>query len=360
MTIVIEDIPYNLEDFLFKNLILTENNAPNCLASEFLTTWISGCKEFKIQTSGSTGEPKSIILKRKWMEASALQTINILGLWNENVLCCLPCTKIGGLMMIVRSLAGGFNLTIHEPKADPLSRIDLDHTFTFISLVPAQLVSIFESKDSIEKLNKFKTVLLGGAPLSNETLDQLNLIIPDVYLTYGMTETCSHIALQKLNNGSWSRFKVNDYVDIKTDDMGLLSINGFQTGNEWVHTKDIVKIHDSKSFEFIGRADFMINSGGYKIFPEVLEQKIKTLFKLKGWEANLAITDIAHEKWGSSVVLVMDKHKTPSEHQIIDYLIVKLLKHELPKQVLILDVIPYFDNGKLNRLRLRELVSAIS
>ena len=294
MTIVIEDIAYNLEDFLFKNIVLTENIPSNSFVSKFLTSWISGSKAFQIETSGSTGEPKSITLKRKWMETSALQTIDILSLWNENILCCLPCNKIGGLMMVVRALAGGFDISINEPKADPLHKINPEHEFTFISLVPAQLVCIMESQESLKKLNRFRTVLVGGANVSNEIIDQIQTLVPDVHLTYGMTETCSHIALKKLNNEPWPSFKVNAYVDIKTDDKGQLSIKGFQTGEEWIHTKDIVKIHDSNSFDFMGRSDFMINSGGNKIFPEALEQKIKMLFLYKNWKTNLAISQGAN------------------------------------------------------------------
>lgn len=360
MTIVLNNIVYDLKDFLFKNIVLTEDFGSTRVASEFLTKWISGGKEFEMQTSGSTGKPKKIILKRKWLETSALQTIELLNLWDEKVMCCLPLTKIGGLMMVIRSLAGGFPIHIYEPKANPMNDIEPNHTFTFISLVASQLITIFDSEESIKKLNRFKNILLGGSDINSELIQKIKSLKPNVYHTYGMTETCSHIALKKLNNGSWPHFKPNAYVDLKTNENGMLSIKGFQTGSEWVHTNDVVKLYENGNFDFIGRADFMINTGGYKVFPEQLEQKIASAFLSDKWDTHFAITSKPDEKWGEAMVLILDSSITMSLNEILEILKPSLEKYEMPKKSLKIESIPLNDSGKTDRLKLRQLVLSVS
>lgn len=358
MTIVIQGINYNLDNFLFKNIILRENSLSYQPISDFLTKWISGGKDFEIRSSGSTGEPKLIVLKRKWLETSALQTIQLLNLWEENVLCCIPTHKIGGLMMLVRALAGGFDIQIDEPKSDPMKEIDTFHSFTFVSLVSSQLVSILKSDSSIAKLNRFKNILLGGSEISSELMNKLENLTPNIYHTYGMTETCSHIALKKLNNGPWLHFKPNPYVELKTNENQLLSIKGFQSGSEWINTNDVVNLYVDGSFDFIGRADFVINTGGYKIFPEQLELKIKAIFNNLNWQSEAIITSHPHELWGEEVVLIITTNLPHQPKEILAMLKPSLEKFELPKRVLQMESIPYNEGGKIDRRQLKQMTSS--
>src|ERR1700740_361658 len=87
---------------------------------QFCWSWLSGQREFRINTSGSTGTPKEIIVKREGMEASAQMTINKLQLKSgETSLVCLDTKYIAGQMMLIRSLIHGMNIVAVEPKANP-------------------------------------------------------------------------------------------------------------------------------------------------------------------------------------------------------------------------------------------------
>lgn len=356
MTIVIHNKEYKLNDFLFKKVLLDENLRSFQPSVDFLNKWISGGKEFEVYSSGTTGRAKKIILKRKWLETSALQTIQLLNLWEENILCCIPTHKIGGLMMLVRALAGGFNIQIVEPKLDPMEKIDALHSFTFVSLVPSQIVSILKSVESTKKLNRFKNILLGGSEITSELSNEIGSLTPNIYHTYGMTETCSHIALKKLNNGAWNHFKPNPYVELKTDSNGLLSIKGFQTGSEWINTNDVVELYEDGSFDFVGRLDFMINTGGYKIFPEKLEHKIKTIFNSNNWYTEVIITSRPHEVWGEEVILIVNTSLNKEPEEILSSLKPKLEKYELPRKVVQINSIPYNPSGKIDRLLLKQMM----
>lgn len=356
MTIVIQNIEYNLHQFLFKEVKLTNKSASLGFATDFLTLWISGGKQFEMTTSGSTGVPKKIILKRKWLETSALQTINLLSLWNEKVFCCIPVNKIGGLMMIVRALAGGFDIEIVEPSSNPMLQLSDKHDYTFISLVPYQLSKILEDKESILKLNRFKNILLGGASLNENLLNVIESLEPAIYHTYGMTETCSHIALKKLNHGRMPHFKPNPDVDFKTDSQGILSVRGFQTGSEWVNTKDIIYMYPDGTFDFLGRSDFMINSGGFKVFPETLEFNISKILKQHGIESELLISSKEHVELGEQVVLVIHNSVSQSSETLLNLLRPKLEKHELPKLVHKLSSFPVNDGGKIDRMAIKTIL----
>lgn len=356
MTIVIHNNKYELNDFLFKKVLFEENLRSFQLSADFFSKWISGGKEFEIYSSGTTGEAKNIVLKRKWLETSALQTIQLLNLWEESFLCCIPTFKIGGLMMLVRALAGGFDIQINEPKSDPMEEIDTFHSFTFVSLVPSQLVSILKSDESTKKLNRFKNILLGGSEISSELLNKIERLTPNIFHTYGMTETCSHIALKKLNNDAWLHFKPNPYVELKTNENQLLSIKGFQTGSAWINTNDVVNIYEDGSFDFIGRSDFMINTGGYKIFPEQLELKIRAIFNNLNWHSEAIITSHPHELWGEEVVLIITTNLPHQPKEILAMLKPSLEKFELPKRVLQMESIPYNSGGKIDRLRIKQMM----
>jgi len=95
---------------------------------------------------------------------------------------------------------------------------------------------------------------------------------------------------------------------------------------------------------WLGRRDFVINSGGVKLHPEQIENKIRTLEK---WSVfNLFITKTADDKFGERPLLVLEeKQRKPN----LDELMQVLTKLEMPKEVLFLPQFIYTENGKLNR-----------
>lgn len=360
MTIELGEERYEMSHFVFKEVTSGDFDATLECASRFLTQWISGSKVFEVETSGTTGPSKTIQLKRKWMEISALQTISILELYNENCFCCIPINKIGGLMMIVRALAGGFNIKIVEPTSDPMVVLSPTHTFTLVSLVPYQLIKILQNPESREKLNRFKIILLGGSDIRASLLNEIQNLKPSVYHTFGMTETCSHIALKKLNNGAWQHFKPNPDISIVTNESGLMSVKGFQTGSEWVHTSDIIKLNEDGTFDFIGRSDFAINSGGYKIHPEQVEQKLNVwLNQHYDIHANYLVTSLKDELLGEKCILVGNKH-LPELWDTLIYMWREILEpYQIPKQFFKIEQLPINAGGKVDRKKLQEMVAAI-
>lgn len=257
-------------------------------------------------------------------------------------------------MLLVRALAGGFDIDIHEPSLNPLISISRDHRYTLISLIPAQMYTILKDEESLLKLNKFKNILLGGAHISDELATMLGKVKPKVYHTYGMTETCSLIALRLMNHDPWPGFRMNDYISSELSEECCLSVKGEQTGNQWVHTRDVIEFLSDGSFLIKGRLDTSINTGGHKIFPEILEPRILEILKQNSIEVNLAITSIPDPIWGEQLVLVTEPLN--GIENPLEILNNKLKPFELPRAFLIIEKLPLNQSLKTDRAELKNLV----
>ena len=158
---------------------------------DFLMDWIDARPYINQRTSGSTGSPKEVRLKKSSMVQSAQRTGNTLDLGpGSRVLCPLSLTTIAGKMMLVRAMVLGWKLYVQEPDANPLAQSQAH--FDFAAMVPLQLTK------SLERLHQLRVLIVGGAPIPAGTLAAIPVDKTAIWQTYGMTETCSHIALRRI------------------------------------------------------------------------------------------------------------------------------------------------------------------
>lgn len=312
---------------------------------DFCEKWSSGQQEFILKTSGSTGEPKPIILTRFQMEASAKLTGKTFNLkLHDNALVCLNVDYIAGIMMLVRGMVLGLKLTIIEPTSNPLENLE-NQNFDFAAFVPLQLQKILKNENHIKVLNKMKAIIVGGAAV-NEVLEKdiQQLTVP-IYSTYGMTETVSHIAIRRLNGANRSdRFQVLDGVKIGIDHRNCLNILSDASNNEMVQTNDIVEIIDENQFKLIGRFDNIINSGGVKIQLE----KVEKIFEEFITENRFFAYGIDDEILGQKLILVVEGEHFEKEKALIPTL-KSLLKYEIPKQIFTVKNLSETPTGKIDK-----------
>ncbi len=133
-----------------------------------------------------------------------------------------------------------------------------------------------QAKNALSKLDQIRTLLIGGAPISNSLRMALSECGSSVFETYGMTETLTHIAVSKVTLPQ-NPFEVLPEVSIDADEEGCLIISAPHLSEESIHTQDIVQILDSSHFTLIGRVNNVVNSGGKKLFPEQLEKELGDL-----------------------------------------------------------------------------------
>ncbi|RJE72657.1 MULTISPECIES: AMP-binding protein [Reichenbachiella] len=311
----------------------------------FIEGWLSDQKTFHFQSSGSTGKPKKIEIKRRQIETSVFASARALSLSpKDRVLLCLSPAYIASTMMMARALILDMDIYIEKPSANPLHL--LDHPIDFASFVPFQIYKMIEDR-SFGQLEGIKNILIGGAPLSGEAFDILSSLNTNIYLTYGMTETVSHIALMKVQGKSEDAYyDVIDGVKIGQDEAQCLNISGIITDNQRIQTTDVVQILSPKKFLWLGRADFVINSGGIKIHPEQLEKTIASLLP----QTHYFISSVADTQLGSKCVLITETAITDALFGQIQALITdQFSKHHSPKEQHTITPFITTESGKLNR-----------
>ena len=243
--------------------------------TSFIKSWGNDEKVIAIYTSGSTGKPKNIELAKEKMQISARKTLEYFKIEKgSSALLCLSLETIAGKMMLVRSLIGGLKLHVVTVSTNPI--LALKNPIDFVALVPMQLEAAVDT--AFEKLKSIKTILVGGAPVSEELIQKLKDKKITVFQSYGMTETISHVAIRKIGFETEEYYEALPGITFSSDEQRLI-IDYPEVLSEKLRTNDCVNLIDSKHFQYLNRYDFIINTGGIKVNPEEIELKLKPLLK---------------------------------------------------------------------------------
>ncbi|HPS12223.1 MAG TPA: AMP-binding protein [Prolixibacteraceae bacterium] len=313
----------------------------------FILDWFSD-EDFILQkTSGSTGSPKEMALKKKAMTASAIATLNYFQLKPRDIAwLCLPIDYIAGKMMVVRSIIGRLNLLVSEPAGIPQIP---DKTVSFAAMVPLQVKKLVDEKADFTHI---KTLIIGGAEIDYSLLQAIKKIPTAVFATYGMTETCSHIALQQINGANPDHhFKTLSGITVGINLSGCLTIFAPELSDIPIQTTDLAEIISSTEFRWLGRADNVINSGGIKISPEEVEAAIRPLIR-----SEFLISSKEDKTFGAKVVLVIEGSSKDTETLLRE--IQKITdRYKAPKEVIFLEKIPFNASMKIDRKKVKQLIN---
>ncbi|MDA3822322.1 MAG: AMP-binding protein [Bacteroidales bacterium] len=332
------------------------------LESEKLADWESDIYQFILaffddevtlvqRTSGTTGDPKSVVLKREAMVHSAKMTLDYFKLKKgDNALLCLPVQYIAGKMMVIRALLGGLNLITVEPTSNPLKHNNEE--IHFAAMVPLQVFQTMEDTDRFKKVHK---LIIGGGEIMQDLLEDIRKLEDvEVYETFAMSETCSHFAVRRLNGKKpESKFSTLKGVEIAVDKRGclLVDIKGITNGS--VQSNDLIEITGKSKFKWLGRIDNVINCGGKKIIPEILEAKIRSIINHE-----LLIIGIPDSKLGQRLVLAVEANPKSSPVSTWKKSLTQLLtKHEVPKEIHCIPKFPRNKSMKVERMAVKGLIT---
>ncbi len=311
---------------------------------DFLTQWFDETEEIHLYTSGSTGVPKQIALSKAMMWQSAAMTNAFFQMEPcSNALLVLSAKYIAGKMMLVRAMQGGYNLYIQPPSS--VIQVDDSHVIDLIAVVPMQLEKTIEAL-GLSSLHSFRNILVGGAPVSSSLEKQLTDDSLSIFASYGMTETASHIALRRV--GHSLHYQALAGVSFAQDERGCLIVNVPHLLSHPIVTNDVVTLGNG-TFQWHGRADFVINSGGVKLHPEQIERKIEAVMSTRFY-----ITSQPHPLLGESVVLVIESEplSKQQEQELNQRLIDLLHTFERPKRIVCRACFNETQSGKLIRTKI--------
>lgn len=331
---------------MFKNIVY--KNASDDIKSDvetFLKEWYNKETYITVQTSGSTGIPTTIYLEKNKMIVSAEKTLSFLNIKpGSTALLCLSTHTIAGKMMIVRSIVGDLRLIVGPLSSLPLK--DFDEQIDFVAMVPLQVQTELENEP--EKLRTIRSCIIGGGPISQKLEASLDAKKISVYHTFGMTETISHVAMRKAGFNGEKIFRAIPGIRFSAPDDKLI-IHYPEIGIDALQTNDIVRLISETSLEWIGRSDFMINTGGVKINPEEVETQLSAFLQVPFF-----ISGIPDEKLGQKIILVIESENTsiPSKEELKEHLSI----YAIPKQVYFLNSFIRTLSGKINRIETLKLI----
>jgi len=320
---------------------ITNNQEIKSNVLDFIHDWYSEKTYILSKTSGSTGKPKTIKLLKKHLKASAQMTGDFFNFSKgQNILLSLSIDTIGGKMILIRALEFKMQLIVSDVVKNPIQ--NLKEQIAFISVVPYQLRSILE--ESPEKLKYINTVLIGGAPVPQSLIDAIQQFPINFYESYGMTETMSHVAIRNLKHPTPIFSALGNICFSTTNDS--LIIHAPQLGIDNLETNDQVSLLNSTQFIWLGRKDFVINSGGKKFYPEMLEKKLENQLKDRFF-----ITKEMDEKLGEKIILFIENNYSDERNNEIKEQLKSILeKHEFPKNIYYIYPFEETISGKINRI----------
>ena len=317
--------------------LIKEGEPYQQVLGEFLLDWIDKETYISVKTSGSTGTPKKIRLEKQHMVNSALATGAFFDLYPGNAaLLCLPGDYIAGKMMLVRAMVLGLELDWKAPSLTPLRSIET--CYHFCAMVPIQL------ENSLDQIDHIKTLIVGGGPMSENLTAKVQDKKTDIFETYGMTETITHVAVRKVNRGAVDYFETLPDVKVYSDERGCLVVQAPEISTDVIITNDIVEILSDQRFKWLGRYDNVINSGGVKLIPEQIETKLAALIKDRFF-----ISGIPDDQLGQKAILLIEGKEENTEFLGEIKNLETLKKYEVPKEILYVDNFVETENGKISR-----------
>ena len=328
----------------------------------FVDEWNNDSAYVEVKTSGSTGEPKRMLVEKRRMLNSARITCDFLGLKpGDTALLCMSTDYIAGKMMVVRSIERRLKLISVPPSGHPLAdnyqlstiRSSLlaflrkNYQLNFAAMVPMQVYNSLQVPEEKERLMAIRHLIIGGGAIDEEMEAELRSFPNAVWSTYGMTETLSHIALRRISGPEASEWYTPfPTVTLSTNDEGCLVIDAPEVCAQTLVTNDIVELKPDGRFRIRGRKDNVICSGGIKIQIEEVEQALKKYVRVP-----YIITKRKDPKFGEIVVLLTEGD-TAQVQTICQQV---LPKYHQPKLYLKIDKIPLTETGKPARKEAEEL-----
>ncbi len=353
-----ESIKKILKNIKDKKIIYIKNKSYN--TAEILDNVDMAGPAIILNSSGSSGKPRKCIHSLENLISSAKAS----GIWLEKqgfklqnclLFNTLPLNHISGLMPIFRSKIWNCDYINISPtlikRTNELlaftNEIKKERQHLITSLVPTQLTRLLSEKDGITWLKIFDLIWIGGASISSETSRKCRLEKINLAPCYGSTETAAMVTslkpkefLEGLDNVGEILCDINlriskkGLIQIKTERIGIeliefSKIKNFKDKNGWWESSDfgvIQKLNNSFYLKFIRRIDNAFNSGGEKVFPEVIKLRLsKFIFNEKIPIENFIISKIPNKEWENRFQIIINFKKETKKKNIENSL--KLLKN---------------------------------
>jgi O-succinylbenzoic acid--CoA ligase len=352
------------------SLILTESSVSQLLASPVAAL---DPRDFDLEqpysiiyTSGTTGRPKGAILTygNHWWSAVA-SALNLGLLPTDRWLACLPLFHVGGLSILLRSLAYGIPAVVHAHFDAALVNQAIDEQgVSIVSVVSTMLERMLVERAGRPFPPTLRCVLLGGGPAPLPLLERALASGAPVVQTYGLTETASQVttlapedAVRKVGSAG----KPLMGTRIRSEPDGEICVSGPTVSpgylhqpprpTAWLHTGDLGYFDDEGYLFVLDRRDDLIVSGGENVYPAEVEATLLAHPAV----SEAGVFGVADPRWGRSVAAAVALHPgaVVSSDELLTFVRQRLASYKVPRQIEFRDSLPRNAAGKLVRRELR-------
>ena len=352
-----------------------------------------------LYTSGSTGNPKGVVLSHANLVSGAKSVSEYLfNHANDRLLAVLPFSFDYGLSQLTTAFLSGGSVVLMEyllPR-DVVKAV-AKYQITGLAAVPPLWVQLAELEWPDEARQSLRYFTNSGGAMPQATLAKLMQQLPTAapYLMYGLTEAfrSTYLDPSQIKNRPTSMGKAIPDAEIlvineeghecQPDEEGELVHRGPHVAlGYWnspektaerfkplpsqlsngltpelaVWSGDTVKKDAEGYLYFVGRKDDMIKSSGYRISPSEIED---TIYQFEGISEVSAI-GVPHPTLGQAVVLVIKSDEDNFDEQaLIKYCQKQLPNFMQPKAIKYKTALPRNPNGKINRKLLVEEYQAL-
>lgn len=314
-------------------------------------SWSPSLPLLGVWTSGTTGFAKLIDVNAQQAIFSALGAFARLGISSrDRWLLAMPLHHVGGVSILLRSVIFGCAVELHECFDARACNAAIDRgDATVFSAVPQMLDSMLDDRDERPFPQSLQAIMLGGSATGDDLVARLRRIRAPVSLTWGMSETASHVATNAPGDYSTTLAPV-PFVRV-LDSPRALRVRGPIAPHGELETNDSGHVERGR-VTIDGRADRVIISGGENIDLERVARIFSTCEKLE----NVSIVGLSHERWGARPHLAYTAKQPVSDTELRTFGRERLERFEVPDSFTFLDTIPRNATGKTDHASLAQLL----
>jgi o-succinylbenzoate---CoA ligase len=302
-----------------------------------------------VATSGTSGEPKAVVLTQDAVAASARATSRWLGVdaGSDRWLACLPLAHVGGLSVVTRALATGTPLTLHDGFDPAAVAAAAAGGCTLTSLVPTMLRRLGPAA-----VRCFRAVVLGGSAMPPD-------LPPNAVTTYGMTETGSGVVYDGVPLDGVEVRVVEGEIHLR----GPMLLRAYRDGSDPKDTDGWFPTGDGGAWDeaagrlrVFGRMGDLIVTGGENVWPVAVERALEAHPGVR----QVAVVGRPDPEWGQRVVALVvaaDPAAPPSLDELRDTARRELPAYAAPRELVLAAELPQTGSGKLARARLPALAA---
>lgn len=338
-----------------------------------------------LYTSGSTGQPKGVIIPHRQILYNAIATTTAWELGHADIApVSTPFFHTGGWNVFATPLWFRGGTVVLFDQFDPASFLDglAEENCTVALTVPTQLIMMHGSKAWGRELPALRFFISGGAPCPPSLMEKVRAAGYTLREGYGLTECGPNCFAMSSEESLTNPGKVGrpvpflemrllkaDGTEAMLDEPGELQLRGPQmfggylhdlertaealTEDGWLRTGDLAMRDSAGLFNICGRKKEMYISGGENVFPAEVESALASHPGI----AEVVVVGAPHQLWGETgcaFVVARSSSEAISGEEIIAFARQHLAGYKVPRNIFIVADLPRLGSGKPDR---RELAS---